>query len=67
MRDDSINWYAPGKVVVSKLPAEEVEAWKQKKAERQKTMKSRKLAKADLGNYITRKIFESQKRLGKIK
>lgn len=67
MRDNSINWYAPGEVKISKLPTEEVEAWKQKKAEREKTKKSRKLAKADLGNYISRKIFETQKRIRRTK
>lgn len=67
MRDNSINWYAPGEVKISKLPPEEVDAWKQKKAEREKTKKSRKLVKADLGNYIARKIFETQKRIRRTK
>lgn len=67
MRDNSINWYAPGEVKISKLPPEEVEAWKQKKAEREKTKKSHKLAKADLGNYLARKIFETQKRIRRTK
>lgn len=67
MRDNSINWYAPGEVKISKLPPEKVDAWKQKKAEREKTKKSRKLAKADLGNYIARKIFKTQKRIRRTK
>lgn len=37
MRDDSVNWYAPGEVKVSKLPPEEIEAWKKNKEEREKS------------------------------
>lgn len=67
MRDNSINWYAPGEVKISKLPPEEVEAWKKNKEEREKANKNKKLTKADIGNYIAKKIYESQKRLRRIK
>ena len=67
MRDDKVNWYAPGEVKVSKLPPEEIEAWKKNKAEREKENKNKKLTKADIGNYIAKKISESQKRLRRIK
>ncbi len=42
------NWYAPGKVRISWLSQEEIEAYRQKKLERQAKEKEKKLAGQDL-------------------
>lgn len=36
MKNDSINWYAPGEIKVSRLSQEEIDAYKERKAKRQK-------------------------------
>lgn len=68
MRDNSINWYAPGEVKISKLPPEEVEAWKQKKAEHiKKKLKGElarnKILKLDIDGYTKSTIDREQRRL----
>lgn len=57
MRDDKVNWYAPGEVKVSKLSPEEMEAWEKKKAEYIK-----KKIKGELG-YTNSVIGRKQRRL----
>lgn len=68
MRDDKVNWYAPGEVKVSKLSPEEMEAWEKKKAEYIKKkikgeLARRKVLKLDVDGYTNSVIGRKQRRL----
>jgi|GEM_PF-4713148 len=68
MRDDSINWYAPGEVTVSKLPPEEIEAYQEKKRQQQKEKQKEGLAKKknmklDLYDYENKRSKRTMKRI----
>lgn len=57
------NWYAPGKVKISWLSQEEIEAYRKKKLERQAKEREKKLAGQDLMSYMIEKVYETQKRI----
>lgn len=68
MRDDKVNWYAPGEVKVSKLSPEEMKAWKEKKAEHiKKKLKGElarnKVLKLDIDGYTKSVIDRKQRRV----
>lgn len=67
MRDNKVNWYAPGEVKVSKLPPEEMEAWKEKKAEYIKKklkceLARNKVLKLDIDGYTKSVIDRNHRR-----
>lgn len=68
MRDDSVNWYAPGEVKVSRLSDEEINAYKKRKAEHiKKKLKGElarnKILKLDIDGYTKSTIDREQRRL----
>lgn len=67
MRDDKVNWYAPGEVKVSHLSNEEIEAYKKRKAEHiKKKLKDEltrnKVLKLDIDGYVKGVIDRNQRR-----
>lgn len=67
MRDDSVNWYAPGEVEVSRLSDEEIESYKKRKAEHiKKKLKDgltrNKVLKLDVDGYVKSVIDRNQRR-----
>lgn len=68
MRDDRVNWYAPGEVKVSRLSDEEINAYKKRKAEHiKKKLKGElarnKILKLDIDGYTKSTIDRKQRRL----
>lgn len=67
MRDDSVNWYAPGEVKVSHLSNEEIKAYKKRKEEHiKKKLKDEltrnKVLKLDIDGYVKGVIDRNQRR-----
>lgn len=67
MRDDKVNWYAPGEVKVSRLSNAEIEAYKKRKEEHiKKKLKDEltrnKLLKLDIDGYVKGVIDRNQRR-----
>lgn len=68
MRDNSINWYAPSKIKVSRLSQEEIDAYKERKAKRQKEklkeeLAKQKIMKLDLYDYENERAKKNMKRI----
>ena len=68
MRDNSINWYAPSKIKVSRLSQEEIDAYKERKAKRQKEklkeeLAKQKIMKLDLYDYENKRAKKTMKRI----
>lgn len=68
MRDNSINWYAPGEVTVSKLSQEKIDAYQEKKRKRQKEklkeeLAKKKIMKLDLYDYENKRAKKTMKRI----
>lgn len=62
------NWYAPGEVKVSHLSNEEIEAYKERKAKRQKEklkeeLAKQKIMKLDLYDYENKRAKKTMKRI----
>lgn len=62
------NWYAPGEVKVSHLSNEEIEAYKERKANRQKEklkeeLAKQKIMKLDLYDYENKRAKKTMKRI----
>lgn len=60
------NWYAPGEVKVSHLSNEEIEAYKERKAKRQKEklkeeLAKQKIMKLDLYDYENKRAKKTMK------
>lgn len=67
MRDDKVNWYAPGEVKVSRLSNAEIEAYKKRKEEHiKKKLKDEltrnKVLKLDIDGYVKGVIDRNQRR-----
>ena len=68
MRNDSINWYAPGEIKVSRLSQAEIDAYKERKAKRQKErlkeeLAKRKIMNLDLYDYENKRAKKTMKRI----
>lgn len=67
MRDDKVNWYAPGEVKVSRLSNAAIEAYKKRKEEHiKKKLKDEltrnKVLKLDIDGYVKGVIDRNQRR-----